>query len=374
MDNLEFRLSTYNFSSHIAKLEWDPWDQPIIQLRNGQSYALTITSGQDPARLRNMSKSEWGDIARRIDTILTNKGVWPHEQAALPMECSYDNLVINGKGVTYQGRTYCHTTDTNTLADYQAIVTAVRQRLASLPSSAAPTPTTDRTARPAAQGTPTPLQQLPSRSPIDPHKAPPTAGAVVLEASARKAVTSHIDREVAIINRRNPNLIPRLTELLVSAFRQRIAKEAMELPRVSQTGIEQNALLQAVDVLVDDICLQQFRAALEDDIDRLLRQKTIQQDIVKTITDVYKKTLEGFKHITLKTRLEELLTPDSLTRSIAVCTERRRSFLSKLTAKLQTAADSRAVKLAKVMGIGGLKLGCKVVLGVVRLGGRVLVG
>lgn len=373
MDNLEFRLSTYNFSSHIAKLEWDPWDQPIIQLRNGQSYAITIT-GQDPARLRNLSKSDWGDIARRIDNILTNKNIWPLGQPALPMERNYDNLVINGNGVTYAGITHHHTTATNTLLDYQAIVAAARQRLALPPSSTAPVPAALPTAEPSAAlpAHPHPLAALPAQSAIS-------------DSTAKRAVTNLVAREGATIVQQNRVILPRLQALVADDFRQRVTATALQLPEVQQSRVTAEAVRRTVNTLVDSLCEQRFRATLESDIVALLGKRTNQKQIAQKVSASYKLTLQSLGEVPVKARLAQLLEQATLSKIIAGCAEGRqgrfRKLAGKLTGQLKSAgragaaiAGNGTVKMAKVVALGGLKLGSKAVVGIAKVGWRALIG
>lgn len=369
MDNLEFRLSTYNFSSHIAKLEWDPWDQPVIQLRNGQSYAITI-SGQDPARLRNLSKSDWGDIARRIDTILTNKNIWPLGQPALPMERNYDNLVINGNGVTYAGTTYHHATATNTLLDYQAIVAAARQRLALPPSSTAPVPAA------------LPIADPPAPLPADPRPlTAPRAQLAIGDPVINRAVTDLVEREGATIAQQNRVILPRLRALVADSFRQRVATAAQQLQAVRSSGVSPEAVVQTVNARVDGLCEQHFRTALEGDIVNLLSKGIVPQQIAQKVSVSYKLTLQGLGEVPVKARLAQLLEEATLNRIIAGCAKGRQGRFSKLKGALKSTgaagaaiAGNGTVKLAKVVALGGLKLGSKAVVGIAKVGWRALIG
>jgi len=365
MDNIEFRLNTYNFSAHIAKVDWDPWDQPIIQLRNGQSYAITLAPGQDPTRIRNISKADWGDIARRIDTILTNKGIWEQGPAALPMHQNFDNLVINQNGVTWNnGQTIAHAIGTNTLADYQAMSATVRQRLALPPAAAAPAPA------PVAQGA----------LPVAPQAQQPVAaagGVGIPQPDIRQAVARLVAREIQTVSQRNPGLEPRLQALLGDACRQQIATTAGQLSQVR--GIDLAAIQQCVNECIDESCFQQFKTELESDITKELRRGN--SNPAQAIAGAYNNTLRGLPNVPVKARLAQLLERERLQGMILVCAERQKGIfrtlaghVSSLGGAAASASGKGGVQLAKTLVVGGGKLGVQGMIGLGKMGVRWMLG
>lgn len=300
---------THFTTPHIEKLKWNRQQtRPVMRLKDGSKYEITLP-GKNVEELKNLTLSDWKNIAEQIDRILTQKGILNEREEAPVNARALDQLLINKKGVVFSGTLYKHGEGEDTKNHYKQLKSYAKGHV-SHPPQAERAERADLPAQVPSQ----PMTVIAAKRALE---AVPGCGSRLLQA-AEQDIDSLINDNwqgsaFAIADHRR-------VDSLLQAQRIPENREAEIAPKVEALY---NA--QAVELIANSIFTEVEQMLRErGDLNRGERESLI-EGVVQDMLEVYSLHISGgHEQLNSKVRRQlcTLITEDRIREATTSCLER----------------------------------------------------